>query len=212
MNTSWDNEKITISLEGRIDSGNAAAVESEFNDVMKDKNPSAVILDAEGLDYISSAGLRLILRLRKSHPDLRITGVTPEGYDILDMTGFTEMMTVEKGYRIVSVEGAEEIGRGANGVVYRIDQDNVVKVYKDGNALEEIRHEREVARKALILGIPTAISYDVVRVGDHYGSVFELLNATSFSKILAEHPGTGGSLGCAISEAGGGAGGNPGYR
>ena len=96
MNTSWDNEKITISLEGRIDSGNAAAVESEFNDVMKDKNPSAVILDAEGLDYISSAGLRIILRLRKNHPDLRIINVKSDVYEVFEMTGFTEMMTVEK--------------------------------------------------------------------------------------------------------------------
>ena len=97
-------------------------------------------------------------------------------------------MTVEKAYRIVSVEGCEEIGRGANGTIYRIDRDNVVKVYNNADALEEIQHEREVARKALVLGIPTAISYDVVRVGNSYGSVFELLNASSFSKILATQP------------------------
>ena len=104
------------------------------------------------------------------------------------MTGFTEMMTVEKAYRVVSVEGCEEIGHGANGTIYRIDQDNVVKVYKNADALAEIQHEREVAKLALILGIPTAISYDVVRVGESYGSVFELLNARSFSKIIATEP------------------------
>jgi anti-anti-sigma factor len=65
MNTSWENEKITIGLEGRIDSGNASDVENEISNVLKDKEPSAVILDAEELDYISSAGLRVILRLRK---------------------------------------------------------------------------------------------------------------------------------------------------
>ncbi|MBR0085199.1 MAG: hypothetical protein IJL97_01480, partial [Lachnospiraceae bacterium] len=71
---------------------------------------------------------------------------------------FTEMMTVEKAYRVVSVEGCEEIGRGANGTIYRIDRDNVVKVYNNADALEDIQHEREVAKLALILGIPTAIS------------------------------------------------------
>ena len=45
-----------------------------------------------------------------------------------------------------------------------------------------------MAKRALILGIPTAISYEVVRVGDSYGSVFELLNASSFSKIIATEP------------------------
>ena len=114
--------------------------------------------------------------------------VNSEVYEILEMTGFTEMMNVEKAYRTVSVEGCEEIGRGANGTIYRIDRDNVVKVYNNDNALEDIRHEQEVARLALILGLPTAISYDVVRVGDSYGSVFELLNAESFSGILAEEP------------------------
>jgi len=188
MKTSWDNEKLTIELEGRIDSGNAAAVESEFNDAIGEKKPSAIVLDAERLDYISSAGLRIILRLRKKYPDLRIINVKSDVYEVLDMTGFTEMMTIEKAYRKVSIEGCEEIGRGANGTIYRIDKDNVVKVHNNPDALGEIQHEREVARLALILGIPTAISYDVVKVGNSYGSVYELLNAKSFSRILANEP------------------------
>ena len=177
-----------IELKGRIDSNNAAQVEKRILEQLAGQEDTSVVLDASGLEYISSAGLRVILRLRKTHPDLSITGVSSEVYEILDMTGFTEMMTVEKAYRVVSVEGCEEIGRGANGTIYRIDQDNVVKVYNNADALADIQHEREVARVALVLGIPTAISYDVVRVGESYGSVFELLNARSFSKILANEP------------------------
>ena len=177
-----------LELKGRIDSNNAAAVEKELMSKLAGEDGAAVELDAAGLDYISSAGLRVLLRIRKSHPDMRITGVNSDVYEILDMTGFTEMMQVEKAYRVVSVEGCEEIGRGANGTIYRIDQDNVVKVYNNADALDDIQHEREVAKLALILGIPTAISYDVVKVGDSYGSVFELLNARSFSKILATEP------------------------
>ena len=177
-----------IKLNGRIDSNNAAQVEKEILEQLDGQASEPLELDAAGLEYISSAGLRVLLRVRKSHPDMRITGVNSEVYEILDMTGFTEMMTVEKAYRVVSVEGCEEIGRGANGAIYRIDQDNVVKVYINADALEDIQHEREVAKLALILGIPTAISYDVVKVGESYGSVFELLNASSFSKILARQP------------------------
>ena len=180
---------MTIELKGRIDSNNAAKVEMGIKDQLAGKNGEPVILDSSELAYISSAGLRVILRLKKAHPDLRIINVNSEVYEILDMTGFTEMMPVEKAYRVVSIEGCEEIGRGANGTIYRIDQDNVVKVYNNADALAEIQHEREVAKLALILGIPTAISYDVVKVGDSYGSVFELLNARSFSKILANEPG-----------------------
>ncbi len=179
---------VTVVLSGRIDSSNAPAVEKESLTQLEGQSAAPVVMDASSLDYISSAGLRVLLRIKKAHPDLTITGVKSDVYEILDMTGFTEMMTVEKAYRVVSVEGCEEIGRGANGKIYRIDKDNVVKVYKHADALADIQHEREVARLALILGIPTAISYDVVKVGDSYGSVFELLNARSFSRILASEP------------------------
>ncbi len=181
-------EEKQIALSGRIDSNNAAQTEERILAELAQAGETALLLDAEKLSYISSAGLRVILRLKKNYPELRIVNVSSEVYEILDMTGFTEMMTVEKAYRVVSVEGCEVIGEGANGKVYRIDQDNVVKVYKNADALSEIQHEREVARLALILGVPTAISYDVVRVGASYGSVFELLNARSFAKILAEEP------------------------
>ena len=181
------NEK-TIRLYGRIDSGNAAEAEADILNQLGYDRDIALILDAKDLQYISSAGLRVILRLKKAYSDLSIINVSSDIYEILDMTGFTEMMNVVKAYRVVSIEGCEEIGRGANGTIYRIDHDNVVKVYNNADALDEIQHEREVAKLALILGIPTAISYDVVKVGDSYGSVFELLNARSFSKILAAEP------------------------
>lgn len=175
-----------ISLHGRIDSQNAAAIEQDIVSKLKDGDP--VVIDADRLTYISSAGLRVLLRIRKTHPDMRIINVRSEVYEILDMTGFTEMMQVEKAYRIVSIEGCEEIGHGANGSLYRIDSDCVVKVYKNASSLQDIQHEREMAKLALILGIPTAISYDVVKVGASYGSVFELLNARSFAKILSGEP------------------------
>ena len=175
-------------LSGRIDSGNAPETEQLLLAQLEGKDGVPVVLDAGALEYISSAGLRVLLRIKKNHSDLTIRNVSSGVYEILDMTGFTEMMTVEKAYRVVSVEGCEEIGRGANGTIYRIDKDNVVKVYNNADALADIQHEREVARLALILGIPTAISYDVVKVGDSYGSVFELLNARSFSKILEKEP------------------------
>ncbi len=179
---------MTIELVGRIDSNNAAQFEKEVEERIGKAPGEPIVLDAADLNYISSAGLRVILHLKKINNDLKLINVNSDVYEILDMTGFTEMMPVEKAYRVVSVEGCEEIGRGANGTIYRIDHDNVVKVYNNADALSDIKHEREVAKLALILGIPTAISYDVVRVGNSYGSVFELLNARSFSKILADEP------------------------
>ncbi len=179
---------ILITLSGHIDSANAESIRNEIFAEIGDEKGSSLTVEAENLEYISSAGLRILLQLRKSHPDMHVVDVSPEVYDIFDVTGFTQMMDISRAYKTVSVEDAEVIGRGANGTIYRIDKDNVVKVYNDPDSLDDIQHEREVARLALILGIPTAISYDIVRVGNSYGSVFELLNARSFSKILATEP------------------------
>ena len=179
---------IRIRLSGHIDSNNAEEIKSEIFAQIGEDTSSPVFVEAEHLEYISSAGLRILLQLRKNHPEMHIADVSPEVYEILDVTGFTQMMDVTRAYRSVSIEGAEVIGRGANGTVYRIDQDSVVKVYNDPDSIDDIQHEREVARLALILGIPTAISFDIVKVGDSYGSVFELLNASSFASILANEP------------------------
>ncbi len=178
----------TIELSGRIDSNNAAQVETNVMSQLSERDDPPLVVNVAGLEYISSAGLRVLLRLRKLYPDMRIINAGFEIYEILEMTGFTEMMPVERAYWNISIDGCEEVGHGANGTVYRLAQDTVVKVYNENVDLESIRHEREVAKLALILGIPTAISYNVVKVGDRYGSVYELLNARSFSKLIANDP------------------------
>ena len=109
---------LKIFLKGHIDSANAPQAETEINEALKEGGFDNVQIDASELEYISSAGLRVILRLRKSWPDLSIINVSSEVYEILDMTGFTEMMKVEKAYRVISVDGCEVIGQGANGKVY----------------------------------------------------------------------------------------------
>ena len=184
----YNEGKLTIYLRGHIDSNNATQVEEAIMQEFEGKDVKSIVLDAGELGYISSAGLRVLLRIRKTNDSLKIINANSEVFEILDMTGFTQMIEVEKAYREVSIEGCEVIGQGANGTLYRIDKDNVVKVYNNADALEDIQNEREMAKTALILGIPTAISYDVVKVNGSYGSVFELLNASSFAKILQTQP------------------------
>ena len=187
VKVSNEDRVLRIALEGRIHSANAPEVEKQIFDGF-DGSVDRIVIDAEKLEFISSAGLRVILKLRKKCGNIEIVGVSPEVYDILEMTGFTEMAKVQKAYRRLSVEGCEVLGEGSNGVVYRYDPEIVVKVYRNADALNEIQRERQLARRALILGIPTAIPFDVVKVGDSYGSVFELLNAKSFSKLIAAEP------------------------
>jgi uncharacterized protein (TIGR02172 family) len=190
MNVTYRTDKniLYIALEGRIDASNAALAEEKIFSIKKENAGKHTVVDADRLEYISSAGLRVILKIRKEEPNLAVINVAPEVYDVFDMTGFTDMITVEKAYRRMSVEGCEFIAKGANGAVYRYDDETILKTYYSKDALPEIQQERESARKAFILGINTAIPYGIVRVGDGYGTVTELLNAVNITKLLCEDP------------------------
>ena len=183
-----DKDILYIAVEGRIDASNAPEAEEKIFTI-KNNNPGKhAVIDADKLEYISSAGLRVILRLRKEEPKLAIINVAPDVYEVFDMTGFTDMVTVEKAYQQMSVEGCEFIAKGANGAVYRYDDETILKTYFAKDALPEIKQERENARRAFVLGINTAIPYGIVRVGDGYGTVTELLNATSVTKLIRKNP------------------------
>ena len=183
-----DKDILYIAIEGRIDASNASAAEEAIFSIKNDNKEKHTVIDADKLEYISSAGLRVVLKLRKEDPQLAVINVASEVYEIFDMTGFTEMVTVEKAYPRMSVEGCEFIAKGANGAVYRYDDETIVKTYFAKDALPEIKQERENARRAFVLGINTAIPYGIVRVGDSYGTVTELLNATSVTHLIRKNP------------------------
>ena len=183
-----DREILYIALAGRIDASNAAAAEEMIFRIKNDNPGKHTVVDADTLEYISSAGLRVILRLRKEEPQLAIINVAPDVYDVFDMTGFTDMVTIEKAYPRMSVDGCEFLAKGANGAVYRYDSETILKTYFAKDALPEIKQERENARRAFVLGINTAIPYGIVRVGEGYGTVTELLNAVNVTGLIRKSP------------------------
>ena len=183
-----DKDIMYIAIEGRVDASNSAMVEQELLKIKSANMGKHTVIDADNLQYISSAGLRVILKLRKDDPNLAIINVASDVYEVFDMTGFTDMVTIEKAYPKMSVEGCEFIAKGANGAVYRYDNETILKTYFAKDALPEIKQERENARRAFVLGINTAIPYGIVRVGDGYGTVTELLNATSVTKLIRQSP------------------------
>ena len=93
-----------------------------------------------------------------------------------------------KKYREVSVDGCKQIGHGAKGDVYRYDDELVIKVYNQNNTYHDVEQEIAKSRKAFILGIPTAISFGIVSVGDRYGAMYELVDSETVSQCIARSP------------------------
>ncbi len=183
---------LTLFLEDRIDTTNAPQIETEIFDAVNKKHAdSSLVLDAAELTYISSVGLRVLLKLAKTlggAKKLPVINVSRDVYDIFEMSGFTNILDVKKALREVSVDGCELIGQGANGKVYRLDAETIIKVFRPTVSYEAVKEERDVAQAAFVAGVPTAISYDVVKCGDAYGAVYEMLNAKTVGQVIKENP------------------------
>ena len=190
MRNTIENEYIVVYPEGKITSNNADALKTGIQEILSANPGKKLLIDLDDLEYISSAGLRVLLYYVKQQKGEKLIArnVNPEIYDIFQMTAFDLLMDIKRKLREFSVEGCEIIGQGAVGTVYRVDDDTIVKVYEVPDSLAMIENEQNMAKEAFIKGIPTAISYDMVKVGDKYGSVFELLRATTFNDELIKAP------------------------
>ena len=184
-----ENGRFVIALQGRIDTNNATEVEKELLALLAQYQGQVPVLDAAELSYISSAGLRVLMKLRKqAGKPITVENVSREVYDIFETTGFTELLDVKKAYRRISIDGLEPIGAGATAKVYRLDKETIVKVFAPQIDFDRmIGREIKKARSAFVSGVPTAIPYDVVKVGECFGTVYELLNAKDLASVMLEN-------------------------
>lgn len=183
MKIVYENNTLTLFFEGRIDTTNALNIENEVMAAYEEHNGCQVVVDAQKLEYISSAGLRVLMKLCKVAKTLTIANVSRDVYDILEVTGFVNIMDVHRALREVNVEGLDIVGEGGNGIVYRLDEDTILKLYRVAG-MEDVKRERENAQRLFQRGIPTAIAYDIVKCGEQLGTVFEMLNADTLANAL----------------------------
>ena len=102
MNYSVSGDVLTIALSGRIDSSNAAQAEAAIQTIRTGNPCGSLRLDCDALEYISSAGLRVILRCKKAVPDTGLINVSSEVYDVLAETPVAAVFSVCDDEAIVS--------------------------------------------------------------------------------------------------------------
>ena len=172
-----------VYLSGSITSSNS----NEFEEAVKDEpKGNGMIIDAKDLEFISSAGLRVILACKKrcGEKTFRVINVNNDVKNIFDVTGFSEIMDISGATREVSVEGCELIGAGACGECFRIDDETIIKLYYPSVSEDEIEREKTLAKKAFVLGVPTAISYDIVKSNGRTGVVYELIKSKTLGELI----------------------------
>ena len=188
MRSEVNNNVLQLFFEGELNSYNSDSIEKEIEGIFAKNQFNKVILDFSKLDYISSAGLRIILKVKQKYDDTQIVEASLEVYDVLSMTGFVNIMSIKKALKRIDITEAEVIGEGFFSTVYRIDGDTIIKVFNRVSDPDQIERELKLAKEAFVLGIPTAISFDIVRVDDKLGVRFEMLDCISLKNAFLKNP------------------------
>ena len=147
MRFDLSNNLLTLFFEGELNSYNSDSVEKEIDDVVSANKFQTLDLDFAKLQYISSAGLRIVLKLKQKYDDTHVINAGLDVYDVLQMTGFTNIMDVKKAIKEMSVDGAEIIGEGFFSTVYRIDKDTIIKVFNRTSDEKQIERELKLAKQ-----------------------------------------------------------------
>ena len=98
INIDNSNTKVTrISVMGRVDSNTYSELQEVIN--RADYSREALVIDFKDVEYISSAGLRVLLsgRKKKTEGEFKIINVSDEVYEIFEMTGFSSILDIERG-------------------------------------------------------------------------------------------------------------------
>ena len=96
INKETNGSEVIISLEGKLDTVTAPDLEKEIDSC--EGSVTDLTLDLEKIDYVSSAGLRVILKAQKmmnKQGSLKLTNVCDDVMEIFDITGFIDILTIE---------------------------------------------------------------------------------------------------------------------
>jgi len=96
ITTKLNDKALEIALEGRLDTMTAPELEAELNKTMG--NAETLTLDFSKLDYISSAGLRVLLSAHKvmsGKGGMKVTHVNEIVQEVFEVTGFSDILTIE---------------------------------------------------------------------------------------------------------------------
>jgi len=96
INTNKDGSKLTVSIEGRLDTTTAPNLEAELKDNYE--GITELVIDMASLEYISSAGLRVLLSAQKvmnKQGTMVVCNVNDDINEIFEVTGFSDILSIE---------------------------------------------------------------------------------------------------------------------
>lgn len=88
--------KLIAHLEGELNSYNAEGVESELDAAIEKGGFDTIVFDIEKLRYMSSAGLRIVAKLKQRYDDFSIINMSDDIFEVFEMVGFSEIINIKR--------------------------------------------------------------------------------------------------------------------
>lgn len=189
MKSTYSEGVLKILLPKRIDTNNADKFEEELKTTTQIEGVKQILLDAQNLTCISSAGLRIIRELldKQKESSVFLINASSKVHEIFHISGFNEIMEVMKKLRRVNIKDMESIGGGLDGSIYRVNDEQILKVLHNIDSPTEIEKIVSAIRLAFVNGIPTIIPFEIVETERGAGMIMEFIDSELLSAVMRDN-------------------------
>jgi len=173
-----------VSVVGEFNGDNSKKLERE---IVEKGN---YVFDFSDVTKITFAGIRTLLRMYDRGFKVTIIEAINKVAIMFYRTGTINVIKVNEKFREFDLNHAEISGDGYTAVSYNVDDgDSMFKLYAPFISKESINREKQVASAVRLIGVPTPLSGNLIKVGNQYGVTFErIIGKKSFSRLLEANP------------------------
>ena len=151
-----------LTLSGSVEREQAPVFGEELRRLLSEADNPTPELACGGLEYLSVSALRELVGLRGRFDFVLLSGLNDRIYEQLRSTGLDRFLRLEKSLRRISAEGLPLIGQGQTAAVYRLNEEQVLKLYKQGFPLTMVRQEHDMTAAAQEAGFSAPLPFELV--------------------------------------------------
>ena len=184
-----DDDYLILKVKGNIDPDNADEFAKKLIEA-RQKNPEKLLkIDLSETEKISGPGLQALLELQRGEKrPVTLCNVPSDVMENINASGMSDLFRISEVIKDVQVSENDLIGHFGTTRIYKLGNDKILKVYADDTSAEQVICERRRGRVALKYGVPSLLSYEIVRCNGFYGLAGELSNSRSVSSLIRESP------------------------
>lgn len=183
IETVWENDHSVVRLKGILDERSVEYFRNETEKLFA-LTDELLVLNASGLERITQAGIEEIRRLSEGSKQFALDELNQDCYVALFLSGLQNVAGRHMGLPEIDLSQCQELGHGANGDVYRVDDELIIKTFRKQPTFDEISWERTLTRNALRAGVPCPISFGYAMAEGKIALLFEMVKSTSFVKMV----------------------------